>query len=670
VRRLRNSRPSRPAHRKDGSRPGGKTAVRLGGTGHPGTPDTRLARLTSIIAALDQAIAFIDPSGLIAEINDRYLSWLGRSRAEILDRPLAVLGLETEDYQAAAFLDLFRRGVAHTPVSFESRVGGRDVTVKLQPVREDDAFAGLIVSLIDVTSLVEARLGVEREKRFLEQVITIAGAAICIVNREDVVVTINDEFTAITGFSRDKALGRPRAELLRESPPSPCPARTSDAAVQKRQSSIATRDGRRLTILKNAAPILDAAGNCTGGIESFVDVSDLIRAQVQAEEASRMKSAFLANMSHEIRTPLNAIMGLSQLLLTANLAPQHRECVETMRAAGEGLLVILNDILDFSRIEMGRLEIRPAPMDIDRLLEEVRRVMAQAADQQGLPLIIERDPALPRVLVCDPVRLKQILLNLLSNAIKFTPRGRVVLAARRAAPHPGDEDVRVVFAVRDTGPGIAPDMRERIFEPFVQTEDAMTRNPGGTGLGLSISNRLVRLLGGTGLELTSAPGRGSTFSFTLALAEPEAAHSRPALPLPPAADFGGLRALVAEDNPYNRFLLQKILQKLGVGHTDFANDGQQALAMAKAAHNTATAYHVVFMDLRMPGLDGLEATKRLREAGLSTPIVALTAQATEEDAKRCRQAGMTAYFSKPYRINDLEAVLADIAATAPKRTKP
>jgi PAS domain S-box-containing protein len=635
----------------------------------PADADRRIACLASIIAALDQAIAFVAPTGVIAEINDRYLTWLGRSRDDVLGCPLQVLGLETEDYQASAFLDLFRRGVAQTPVSFENRVGARDVTVKLQPVIEAGVFTGLIVSLIDVTPLVEARLGVEREKRFLEQVITIAGAAICIVNRDDVVVTINDEFTAITGYSRDQALGRGRADLLRESPPSPGPGAASEAAVQKRQSHILTRAGRRLTILKNAAPILDAQGRATGGIESFVDISDLIRAQIEAEEASRMKSVFLANMSHEIRTPLNAIMGLSQLLLTADLAPEHHECVETMRSAGEGLLVILNDVLDFSRIEVGRLEIRPAPLDIDRLLEDVRRVMAQAADEQGLTLTIERDPRLPRVLVCDPVRLKQILLNLLSNAIKFTPRGRVVLSVARTRHQTGDETrIWTQFRVRDTGPGIPEHMRERIFEPFVQTEDAVARNPGGTGLGLSISNRLVGLLGGVGLEVSSPPGRGSTFFFTLPLTEPAVAVARPAeLPLPPSADFGGLRTLVAEDNPFNRFLLQKILEKLGVGHTDFASDGNEALALALTAR---PPYHIVFMDLRMPGLDGLEAARKMRQAGLTVPIVALTAQAAEEDAARCRQAGMTAYFSKPYRINDLEAVLADLVSGRPPRKLP
>uniref|UniRef100_I2PYR4 Sensory/regulatory protein RpfC n=1 Tax=Desulfovibrio sp. U5L TaxID=596152 RepID=I2PYR4_9BACT len=659
--RRQRRRPRNPA-----SRPGRLGRLTAGGpcpAAHAAEAASRLTRLSSIIAALDQGIAFVAPDGVVVEINDRYLTLLNLSREAVLGQPLAILDLETEDYQAGAFLDLFRRGAAHAPVSFDRRLCDRDVTAKLQPVLEDGVFTGLIVSLIDVTPLVEARLSVEREKSFLEQVITIAGAAICIVNRDDVVVTINDEFTAITGYSRDQALGRRRGELLRESPPSPCPARPGDASVQKRQSQILTRDGRRVTILKNAAPIRDSQGLATGGIESFADVSDLIRARIEAEEASRMKSAFLANMSHEIRTPLNAIMGLSQLLLKTGPSPQQRECLETMRSAGEGLLVVLNDVLDFSRIEVGRLEIRPVPVDLDRLLEEMRRIMTPAADERGLTLAIERDPKLPRVAVCDPVRLKQILLNLLSNAIKFTPSGRVVLSAVLPYP-PKSEDAPtpVQFRVRDTGPGIPEELRERIFEPFVQADDAVARNHGGTGLGLSISDRLVRLLGGAGLAVDSQPGKGSTFHFTLALEHPETRTAPPPMdrPLPPAVDLGGLRTLVAEDNPFNRFLLQKILEKLGVGRQAFAGDGKTALDMILAAAAAGTPYHAIFMDLRMPGLDGLEVTRQVRQAGIETPIVALTAQAAPEDAARCRAAGMSGFFSKPYRINDLEAVLVGL----------
>jgi PAS domain S-box-containing protein len=624
----------------------------------------RLSRLSSILACLDQGIAFVSDQGQVAEVNDRCLAVLGRSREDVLGRGIEVLGLETEDYQASAFLNLFRRGAAHAPVSFDSRLGDRDVTVKLQPLFEAGLFRGLIVSFIDVTPLVEARLSVEREKSFLEQVITIAGAAICIVNRDDVVVTINDEFTAITGYSRDQALGRRRGALLRESPPSRGPAEASGSIVRQCQSSIVTRDGRRLTIRRNAAPIRDDQGRITGGIESFADISDLIRARVEAEESSRMKSAFLANMSHEIRTPLNAIMGLAQMLLNTPLADEQRESITTMRAAGEGLLVILNDILDFSRIEVGRLEIRPVPVDIDRLLEEARRVMTPLAQERGLFLGLARDPALPRVLVCDPVRLNQILLNLLSNALKFTDVGRVTLSASRFQGIGEETGITMVrFAVADTGPGIPENMRQRIFEPFVQAGEDVAREHGGTGLGLSISDRLVRLLGGAGLDVVSPPGKGSTFSFCLPLREPDAVPPVAALVgdvLAPAADLGGLRVMVAEDNVFNRFLLQKILEKLGVGRQFFADDGQKALDMLLAAQEAGAPYDMVFMDLRMPGLDGLEVARRAREAGITTPIVALTAQASADDAARCRQAGMTAYFAKPYRINDLEKALVEL----------
>lgn len=623
----------------------------------------RLSRLSSILAALDQGIAFVSAQGVVVEVNAYCLRLLGRSREDVLGQGVEALDLETEDYQASAFLDLFRRAVAHAPVSFDRRLAGRDVTVKLQPVFEDGLFGGLIVSLIDVTPLVEARLSVEREKRFLEQVVTIAGAAICIVNRDGVVVTINDEFTSITGYDRDQALGRRLGSLLRESPPHPGVAAAGETLVRQSQAQIVTRDGRRLTIRKNAAPIRDDQGRVTGGIESFVDVSDLIRARVEAEESNRMKSAFLANMGHEIRTPLNAIMGLAQMLLAAPLTDEQRESLETMRSAGEGLLVILNDILDFSRIEVGRLEIRPVPMDIDRLLEEARRVMLPLARQHGLHLGIARDPAIPRVLVCDPVRLNQVLLNLLSNALKFTREGRVTLSAD-LVPRRGGEigSLAVRFAVADTGPGIPEDMRQRIFEPFIQAGEDVAREYGGTGLGLSIADRLVHLLGGTGLEVDSQSGQGSTFSFTLHLHEPDpAVGERPAChPLAPAADLGGLRVMVAEDNVFNRFLLQKILEKLGVTRQAFADDGPKALQMLLDAREAGTPYDVVFMDLRMPGLDGLEVARQARAAGVDTPIVALTAQASPEDAAKCREAGMSAFFAKPYRINELEKALINL----------
>jgi CheY-like chemotaxis protein len=211
-------------------------------------------------------------------------------------------------------------------------------------------------------------------------------------------------------------------------------------------------------------------------------------------------------------------------------------------------------------------------------------------------------------------------------------------------------------------------MREHIFEPFVQIESSPDRRYGGTGLGLSIADRLVRLLGAPGLELTSQEGVGSTFSFTLRLGEPD-------IPVRPrlgnkfseaTAEFGQLRVLVAEDNPFNRFLLQKILEKLGLPRPQFAAAGLEALDIILRRHDAGPPFHAIFMDLRMPGLDGLEVTRRTRQAGIDTPIVALTAQAAKDDAVRCRQAGMTAYFPKPYRINDLEAVLLDILPPRPE----
>ncbi len=623
--------------------------------------DERLARLTSMMEALDERIAYVDAGGVVREINRRFLDFLDLPAEAVVDRELAVLGLDTEDCQTSAFFELFRKGALTSPVTVNQRLDAADVAIRIQPVlgpgQGREAFGGVIVSVIDVTPLVEAKRSVEREKAFLEQVLDIAGAAICIVNIDGLITTVNAEFTAITGYDRDTALGRPRHELLGEE---------ALPAASKHECRLRTAAGNEITILRNAAPLRDARGDPVGSIESFVDISEIAQARTDAEQASRMKSMFLANMSHEIRTPLNALIGIPQLLARTELTPEQHEYVETMRATGSALLAIVNDILDISKIEAGRMEIVSGPVDMARLLAEVVHLMSGPATEKGLALTWSLDPDLPLVLETDPFRLRQILLNLLSNAVKFTDAGQVSLEARLS---PDETGVR--FQVTDSGPGIARDDAEHVFEPFYQADGSVTRRHGGTGLGLSISRRLATLLGAPGLVLESAPGQGSTFFFDLPLrpataepggAAPDAAGDEPAARQATRADLAALRVLVAEDNDFNRFLLGKILDRLGVCETAFAADGEGAVEMVLERTASGQPFDVLFIDLRMPGLDGASAARRLRRAGIATPVVALTAQAMERDAALCREAGMNYYFPKPYRLQDIERVLAEVAA--------
>ncbi len=635
----------------------------------PDGADERLARLTSMIEALDERIAYVDAGGVVREINRRFLDFLARSVEEVVGRELAVLGLDTEDCQTSAFFELFGKGALSSPVTVNQRLDAADVVIRIQPVfgpgQGRQAFQGVILSVIDVTPLVEAKRSVEREKAFLEQVLDIAGAAICIVNLDGLITTVNAEFTVITGYARDMALGRPRHELLGEET---LPAAGGPASA-KHECRIRTADGKEITILRNAAPLCDGCGEPVGSIESFVDISEIVRARTDAEQASRMKSMFLANMSHEIRTPLNALIGIPQLLARTELTPEQHEYVETMRATGSALLAIVNDILDISKIEAGRMEIVSGPVDLPRLLAEAVHLMSGPATEKGLALTWNLDPDLPLILETDPFRLRQILLNLLSNAVKFTDSGQVSLAAKLSP-----DETRVRFQVTDTGPGIAPENAKNIFEPFFQADGSVTRRHGGTGLGLSISRRLAILLGAFDLVLESQPGRGCTFFFDLPLhsTSPQGAASLQDAsdgrgderPPDEAArdDFSALRVLVAEDNDFNRFLLGKILDKLGVGETAFAADGEGAVEMVLERAAAGRPFDVLFVDLRMPGLDGISATRRLRRAGIAIPVAALTAQATEQDAARCREVGMDYFFPKPYRVSDIEKVLTQVAA--------
>ncbi|QLA21367.1 PAS domain S-box protein [Desulfolutivibrio sulfoxidireducens] len=637
----------------------------------PDRVDERLVRLTSMMEALDEHIAYVDAGGVVREINRRFLDFLGRPREAVMGRELAVLGLDTENCQTSAFFELFRKGALTSPVAVNQRLGEADVAIRIQPVlrpgQGEDTFEGIILSVIDVTPLVEAKRSVEREKAFLEQVLDIAGAAICIVNLDGLITTVNGEFTAITGYTREMALGRPRDELLRGEETSPGRPDASGPEPSKHECRIRTAAGKEITILRNAAPLRDVHGDPVGSIESFVDISEIVRARTDAEQASRMKSMFLANMSHEIRTPLNALIGIPQLLARTEITPEQHEYVETMRATGSALLNIVNDILDISKIEAGRMEIVAGPVDLGRLLAEAVHLMSAPATEKGLALTWSMDPDLPLILETDPFRLRQILLNLLSNAVKFTDSGKVGLSATLS---PDETSVR--FQVTDTGPGIARDDTEHVFEPFYQADGSVTRRHGGTGLGLSISRRLAILLGAPDLFLRSEPGRGCAFFFDLPLRstapdpgnEPlDAPDDEPSADEAARADLSALRVLVAEDNDFNRFLLGKILDKLGVCETAFAADGEGAVEMVLERAAAGQPFDVLFIDLRMPGLDGASAARRLRRAGIVTPVVALTAQAMARDAALCREAGMDYFFSKPYRIRDIEKVLTTVAAS-------
>lgn len=423
----------------------------------------------------------------------------------------------------------------------------------------------------------------------------------------------------------------------------------AEQGIGQAEFGIVRHDASRITVTLASVQIDEARF-----MHVFDDVTEQRRVEAEiraaraaAEEANRTKDDFIANVSHEIRTPLNGIIGIGELALRGAENPQQQDYIEKILHSGRTLLRLVNDLLDTAKIEAGKIDFEAQPFALEALFADLADLRLQAEFEKYLDIRFDIAPDLPRRVLGDRLRFAQCLRNLLGNAIKFTDRGAVSLSFDGDGP---DDAKRLRCLVRDTGIGISADVLERLFKPFSQADTSTTRRFGGTGLGLFITRELARGMGGE-LTAASAPGEGSCFTLSLPLRPAPDAPDE--LPVMAAADipreFAGLCVLLAEDNPINQTVASHWLSRAGI-HCLLATDGAQVLRQLADA---ATAPALILMDAQMPGMDGLEATRRLREQGYTLPIVGLSAGVSSREQEACLAAGMSDFLGKPIDLDEL-----------------
>jgi len=491
---------------------------------------------------------------------------------------------------------------------------------------------------------------------FQERVLSTAATAIFTVDSNKIVTGVNDEFCSMTGFREEEIVGKPCLDFAKEPCATSCPLfeLAPGEQVFRRQCTILTRDGRTLTALTNAGLLTNEDGQVVGGIESFVDVTELTEAREQAEVANKTKSEFLANVSHEIRTPMNGIIGMTELALLTDLTSEQREYLESVKTSADFLLALINDLLDFAKIEAGKLELTPTGFSLLDCVSDSLNVMSIEAHRKGLGLAHYVSPRVPDAVVGDPGRLRQIIINLAGNAIKFTEKGEVVVWVDLESMT--DSRACLHFAVADSGIGIPPEKRQAVFSPFEQADGSLSKKYGGTGLGLAVTSRLVEMMDGR-IWVESEVNEGSTFHFTVSLDVGDKASCEPGSEESP--EPSDLTAIVVDDDAGDRRVLEETLARWNVRSTAVSS-GREALEAMEAACKKGEPFPVALVDVRMLEMDGLEpATRIFENSDLSqSAVIMLTSSKQEGEAARFRKLGAAGYLSKPVKESELLTAIA------------
>jgi len=654
-------------------------------------------KLQAMISSIEDGVVFADASDMIIEANACFGGLVGADQRNIIGRQVHGLFDAELAEKIRRQAVRFRTDFVTEPLSIQCPLNGSEVICRCHAIYQGGQYDGMFLSLVNVTELVEARQEAERASQqlreraeelesargallnvvddlearekalqaaneFQQKLLATAASAVFTVDCTNHITTVNEVFCQITGYRESEAIGQ-EMDILQWA----CeddqddPLHTPVGRMVKKQYTIKAKNGRKLTILRSADLIHDENGQMVGGIESFMDVTELVEARKQAEKANKAKGEFLAKMSHEIRTPMNGIIGMTDLALDTDLTDDQREYLTLVKDSANSLLEIINDILDSSKIESGKLSLEYTAFSLRDMIGETMQSLLFRASAKGIDMQWQTPADVPDELMGDPIRLRQIIVNLCGNAIKFTEAGSIDLSVE--VKELTDQQVCLHFMVADTGIGIPADKQHSIFQAFEQADGSTTRRYGGTGLGLTISGQLVDMMDGT-IWVASEVGKGSTFHFTVRLGLHETHETIQADRL--QAGMDGMAVLVAGGNATEQRMIDKTLRSWGLVPV-CVSTAQDALDALSAAENADGSYHLVLAHGDAPKVEAIDLARQIadRYPGGAVKVMLMGSAHGDHDPAEWTAMGVSAYLAKPVKHSDLWNAILTVMAGAP-----